>query len=127
MRRSLMHGILRNLEWRIAQLESCAVAQLIPGLAWIQPLDAELRNAMAPNERIVEDIYEDEEGHPLMISERITSDSSDLGWSYPHGAWDRSHVPLKASAPEGLRIMKARPPRMESCGKQAAKISDPPK
>jgi hypothetical protein len=108
MRRRLLERALVDLQRRIGRLEQLGSPALIPGLVWIETLDPEERNAMSPDDRIVEDFYLNEKSGSVMICERITNNLSDVGKEFPDGSWDRSRLPSTNAPPKRL-VWRARP------------------
>jgi hypothetical protein len=108
MRRRLLERALVDLQRRIGRLEQLGSPALIPGLVWIETLDPEERNAMSPDDRIVEDFYLNEKSDSVMICERITNNLSDVGKEFPDGSWDRSRLPSTNAPPERL-VWRTRP------------------
>jgi hypothetical protein len=80
---------LKSLEKQIAKLEQHFHPIRDPNLILPLPVTDAVRNNLAPNERIVEDYYQDTGGETVMWEERVTTDPSDMGKDFPHGAWDR--------------------------------------
>jgi hypothetical protein len=70
------------------------------------------RDGMGPEERIVEDYYDDENGEEVIVAERITADPSDEGQDFPHGTWDREY--WDANPPRIDRIVVRRKRRVLS-------------
>ena len=62
------------------------------GLILSMRLEPAERNALKPNELIVEDQYEDAEGELVMTRERITADPSDIGICFPRRSWSRKDL-----------------------------------
>ena len=50
------------------------------------------RAGLTPEQRIVQDHYEDAEKELVMIRERITSDPCDIGLCFPEGTWSRGAI-----------------------------------
>jgi hypothetical protein len=50
------------------------------------------RDALAQNERVVEDYYKNAAGETVIIAERISADPSDTAKDFPHGSWDPSYL-----------------------------------
>ena len=99
MRRRLLERAFVALQRRIVRLEQIGSPAWIPGLVWIETLDPTERDAMSPNDRIVEDFFLNEKARPVMICERITNNLSDVGKEFPNGSWDRSRLPSTCGPP----------------------------
>ena len=90
-----MRIALKDLERQVSELEQAFKTLTAPGLAWRIPLEPAERAALAPGQRIVEDSYEKGEGKlakTVMRWERITSDPSDRGRTFPEGGWSRKAI-----------------------------------
>jgi hypothetical protein len=108
MRRRMLETALVALQLRIVRLEQIGSPAWIPGLVWIETLDPTERNAMSPDDRIVEDFYLNEKGSSVMICERMTHDLSDVGREFADGSWDRSRLPSTCGPPKGVIWTKSR-------------------
>ena len=102
MRRRILERALVELQRRIVRLEQIGSPAWIPGLVWIETLDPTERNAMSPDDRIVEDFYLNEKGSSVMICERMTNELSDVGKNFPDGSWDRSRLPSTCGPVKGV-------------------------
>jgi hypothetical protein len=81
-----MRSLRRDLARRLARLEAC-IGRGNRGpvkLCYVDPIDEARREALAANERIVEDWYDDRDG-VLWTRERITTDPNDEGQRCPPG------------------------------------------
>jgi hypothetical protein len=70
----------RELLRRLERIEARRPLLEIGGLIW--PTQVVNRQALRPNERIVEDWYLDSQNEIQSTSERITTDPADQGWNY---------------------------------------------
>jgi hypothetical protein len=83
----------KSMEKQIAKLEQrFHPAPQDPHNLYSETLDQATRDGLAPNERIVEDYYQDADGGTVISRERVTSDPSDTGKNIPHGRWDREKL-----------------------------------
>src|SRR5438270_9510634 len=102
MRKRLLQRSVPDLQRRIERLEQLGSPASTAGLVWVETLDPEEKNAMSPDDRIVEDFYV-ESARVVMICERITHDVSDQGKDFPEGSWDRSRLPSTITRPTRIR------------------------
>jgi hypothetical protein len=103
VRRRLLQRAVVDLQRRIERLEQLGSPASMDRLVWIETVDPEEKNAMSPDDRIVEDFYLNEKADVVMISERITHEVSDLGEHFPDGSWDRSRLPTRITTPTRIR------------------------
>jgi hypothetical protein len=80
----------RELRRRLEKLEARRPRLEIGGLFW--PTEIVNRQAIRPNERIVEDWYLDSQNEIQSTSERITTAQEDQGWNYRDTADGRTIV-----------------------------------
>src|ERR1700735_4926867 len=84
-----MRKNLKNVEKQIAKLEKGFYPVHDPNIIIPELLSDAARKNLKPNERIVEDYYQNADGGTVIWKERITADPSDMGKDFPHGCWDR--------------------------------------
>ena len=84
-----MRQSLKNMEKQIAKLEKGFHPVHDPNIIVPERLSDADRKNVKPNERIVEDYYQEPDGRTVIWKERITADPSDMGKDFPHGSWDR--------------------------------------
>lgn len=83
-----MRNTLRQLERRIDKLAQRLCPPVVRGLIWRIVLEPAVLAGLGPEQRIVEDQYEDAEGSLVMTWERVTSDPSDIGQCFPYRFWN---------------------------------------
>jgi hypothetical protein len=74
-----MKNNLNNLEKQLAGLVERSSPPHPKGIVWTERLVQAERDGLAPDERIVEDYYDDAEGETVIIRERITAEPTDKG------------------------------------------------
>ena len=87
-----MKNNLNNLEKQLAGLVERSSPPHPKGIVWTERLVQAERDDLAPDERIVEDYYDDAEGETVIIRERITAEPTDKGKDFKHGSWDRRYL-----------------------------------
>src|ERR1700733_6675989 len=92
LRRTNMRQNLKNIEKQLAKLEKGFHPVHDPRIIISELLNDADRKNVKPNERIVEDYYQEPDGRTVIWKERITADPSDLGKDFPHGSWDRREL-----------------------------------
>jgi hypothetical protein len=82
----------KAIEARIANLQHRFQPPLDPDGRFEQRLGQAVHNSLAPNERVVEDCYQDIDGETVVTLERVTVNPTDLGKYFPDGSWDREKI-----------------------------------
>jgi hypothetical protein len=86
-----MRNYYKDFGKQVAALEAAYRPPHYGGLIWDYLEEAE-GSVLGPNERIVEDYFQDAAGKTVIIAERISADPSDPAKDYPHGSWDPRYL-----------------------------------
>jgi hypothetical protein len=120
-----MKQSLKNMEKQIAKLEKGFHPVHDPKIIVPEPLSDAARKKVKPNERIVEDYYQEPDGRTVIWKERITADPSDMGKDFPHGSWDRRILDAHYRRPGQItRIVCERKTRAVIPATQSLKIEE---
>ena len=82
----------KKMDKQLAELERLFQPTHPRGIVWTDFLGQAEHDGLAPDERIVEDYFDDSDGDTVIITERITDDASDEGKDFLHGTWDRKRL-----------------------------------
>ena len=104
-----MRNTLKNLTERLARLEQHFHPERDRRLILLMRLEPSEREGLKPNERIVEDQYEDGEGERVMTKQRITPDPSDIGLCFPKRHWSRRDLRDYSEGSEYTRCHSTQP------------------
>jgi hypothetical protein len=65
-------------------------------------LGQEERDSLGPDDKIVEDHFEDAQGATVIRAQRIAADPSDGGKDYPHGCWNPKYLDANIRHPQQI-------------------------
>jgi hypothetical protein len=83
---------LKTLEQQLVKLDQDFHRNHDPNLMFDVGVSQDVRDDLAPNERVVEDHFQNADGETVITLGRVTANPSDMGKDFAHGSWDRDRL-----------------------------------